>query len=172
MGKSAAGSAASAAEWCGQRRLGPGGATGEPSPFGGTESLGLQHRGKPSGAGAAEPGLSLDGSRTNGIRSLSQKATRSALRTPRSGRNSPVHRAAKCGHAGKAGDGASAKDAHQDGLCLIVGVMSRQNDVGAEPARLCDEQAIARLPRPLLQPGRRLFTIPPERLCGAPRERA
>ena len=66
-------------------------------------------------------------------------------------------------HAGKARDARAAQEPEEHRLGLIVGVMGGRDRVGADRLSVSGEQPVARLPRPLLKPGRGLRAGPDER---------
>ena len=63
-------------------------------------------------------------------------------------------------HAAQSRDAGAAQQTKEHGLRLIVGVMSGHERLGADRLRVVDEQAVARLARPLLQAARRLRAFP------------
>jgi hypothetical protein len=67
-------------------------------------------------------------------------------------------------HAGEARYARAAQKPEEHRLCLIVGVVSCRDRIGADREGVSGEQPVARLPRPLLETGRRLRAGPGERL--------
>ena len=113
--------------------------------------------------GRANRGSALDGSSANAAARARAKATSRALsdaqQRPRDrDAVAPAHRL----HAAQARDPRPAHEAKQHRLRLIVGVMSSDQRVGADGPRVFRQQPVARLARPLLQPGRRLAPRPYE----------
>ncbi len=69
-------------------------------------------------------------------------------------------------HAAQSRNAGAAQQTEKDRLRLIVGVMSGHQRVGADRLRQINEQAIARLPRPLLEAGRGFRAFPLKNAMG------
>ncbi len=92
-------------------------------------------------------------------------------RAPSSGRDESRRRRAPRSrrHAGEAGDARAAHQPEQHRLGLVVGMVGGGDRVGADRARVGDQQPVARLARPLLQAGSRASAPVQTRVaCGTP----